>query len=106
RPPLMVRFEEAFDKRINPWLSNKDAFTENAEKIYHEAQILAALSEVIQREGFEYWDDETYLEFAQQMRDGAVGIVDAVKTNNYEQARTSAGNISKSCSACHEGYRS
>ena len=106
RPPLMKRMELSYDKRLKPWLSSKDSFEENNEKILHEAQILAAISEVIQREGFEYWDDETYLEYAKAMRDGAVEISEAVKTNSYDKANTASGNISKACSECHEGYRS
>ena len=106
RPPLMKRMEVSFDKRLKPWLSSKDSFQENNEKILHEAQILAAISEVIQREGFEYWDDETYLEYAKAMRDAALGIVDGVKNNNYDTANSSAGVITKACSECHEGYRS
>src|SRR5690606_16074791 len=106
RPPLMQRMEESFDKRLLPWLASQDAFKENNEKILHEAQLLAAISEVIQREGFEYADDDTYLDFAKQMRDGALGVVEGVKTNNYQKANESSGVISKACSECHEGYRS
>lgn len=106
RPPLMQRMEEAFDKRLLPWLASEGAFKENNEKILHEAQLLAAISEVIQREGFEFADDDTYLGLAKAMRDGALGIVEGVKTNDYSKANESAGVITKACSECHEGYRS
>jgi hypothetical protein len=102
----MQRMEEAFDKRLLPWLASEGAFKENNEKILHEAQLLAAISEVIQREGFEFADDDTYLDFAKTMREGALGIVEGVKTNNYSKANESAGVITKACSECHEGYRS
>lgn len=106
RPPLMSRMEQAFDKKINPFLANKSEFSAHAEEILHEAQVLAAISEAIQHEGFEFWDDEDYLEYARRMRDAALEIVNGVKQNNYEQARAAAGEVSKSCTECHESYRS
>lgn len=106
RPPLMERLEEAFDKKLLPWMASEASFKENNEKILHEAQIVAAIAEVIQRPGYEFADDDTYLGFAKTMRDAALGIVDGVKTNSYGKANESAGVITKACSECHEGYRS
>ena len=106
RPPLMMRLEDAFDKRLKPWLANEGEFKSKSSEILAEAQILAALAEVIQRPGFEFADDESYLEHAKAMRQAASDIVDAVKLNSYEKANTAAGTISNSCTACHEGFRS
>jgi hypothetical protein len=106
RPPLMERLEEGFDKKLLPWLASEGAFKENNEKILHEAQIVAVIAEVIQREGYEFADDDTYLGLAKAMRDAALGIADGVKNNNYSKANESAGVITKACSECHEGYRS
>jgi hypothetical protein len=68
--------------------------------------MVAALAETIQREGFEFSDDEDYLSYCKKMRQGALDIVDGVKLKSYEKARAGAGEITKSCSQCHEGYRS
>lgn len=106
RPPLMKRMETAFQKRLSPWLASDAEFKKNLEDIRHEAEVLAALGEVIQREGFEYYDDEDYLGYAKQMRDAAHEISEAAKLDNYDKARAASGNISKACSTCHEGYRS
>jgi cytochrome c556 len=32
-------------------------------------------------------------------------IVEAAKSNNYDQANKAAGEINKACSECHENYR-
>lgn len=106
RPPMMTRMEEAFQKRLQPMLASEKEFKANVEKILHEAQLLAAWSEVIQREGFEYYDDETYLEYAKQLNAAASTISEAVKLNSYDKARAAAGDAAKACSQCHEGYRS
>ena len=106
RPPLMSRLEKAQQQGIAPGIANAADFKKNSDKILHEAQIVAVLAEVIQREGFEYADDETYLGFAKQMRDQAREVANAVKLKNYDAARKAAGQIDKACSSCHEGYRS
>ena len=106
RPPLMSRIEKSQQQGVAIWTVNAGDFKKNSEQLLHEAQVIAAISEVIQREGFEFADDDTYLGFARQMRDQALEVVNAVKSKNYEQARKAAGQIDKACSGCHEGYRS
>jgi hypothetical protein len=106
RPPLMSRMKQAQEEGIAVWTSSNTEFSKNSDRLLHEAQVLAVLAEVIQRDGFEFADDETYLEYAKAVRDGSLQIVDAVKQKKYDQARTAAGEISKSCTSCHEGYRS
>jgi len=106
RPPLMQRLEKAQQQGIAVWTADQGEFKKNSEKLAREAEILAVIAEVIQREGFEYADDDTYLGYARQMRDGAKIVAEAAKNKNYEQARKASGDISKACSSCHEGYRS
>lgn len=106
RQPLMMRLEDGFQKKLMPMLANEGEFKKNVEQILHEAQVLAAISEVIQRPGFEFTDDETYLGFAKAMRQAASDIAAATKLNSYEKANAAAGVITKACSDCHEGYRS
>jgi cytochrome c556 len=106
RSPIMQRMEEGFQKRLKPWLANAGEFKNNSEKVYHEAQVLAALAETIQREGYEYWDDEDYAGYAKTMEQAAIDIAEAVKLNSYDNANKAASEISKACSECHEGYRS
>ncbi len=106
RPPLMQRLEKAQQQAIGVWTADQGEFKKNAEKLEREAEILAALAEVIQREGYEYADDETYLGYAKQMRDAGKIVAEAARSKNYDQARKASGDISKACSSCHEGYRS
>ncbi len=106
RPPLMQRLEKAQQQGVAVWTADQGEFKKNAEKLEREAEILAAIAEVIQREGFEFSDDETYVGYAKQMRDAAKTVAEAAKNKNYDQARKASGDISKACSSCHEGYRS
>ena len=106
RPPLMQRLEQAHQQGLTPWTSDAGQFKQHSGRLLHEAQVLAAIAEVIQRDGFEYTDDESYLGFAKAMRGQAQEVTDAVQKNDYERARKAVGQIEKSCSSCHEAFRS
>jgi hypothetical protein len=102
----MARMKQAHEEGIAVWTSSSAEFSKNGDRLLHEAQVLAALAEVIQREGFEDADSEDYRKFAQAVRDGSLQIADAVKQKKYEQARAASGDVGKSCTSCHENYRS
>jgi hypothetical protein len=106
RPPLMSRMEQAHQQGLTLWTASSAEFAKNSDELLHEAQILAAIAEVIQREGFEFADDEDYLKLAKDVRDNSLRVVEAVKQKKYDQARTAASEIGKACTTCHEGYRS
>ncbi|RCS51876.1 hypothetical protein DTL42_09965 [Bremerella cremea] len=105
RPPLMERLEIGFDKRLKKMTASESEFKSNTEDILHEAEIIAAIGHAMQKEGFEYHDDEDYVSYCQQMQDAALAVVQAVKDNNADAARKAAGDIGQACSACHESYR-
>ncbi len=106
RSPLMKRLEQAQQECLAPATASQAAFERDAETLLHESQLVAALADIIGREGYEFADDETYLEYAATMRQQALLLRDAVRSGNYEQARSAAGELGKSCTNCHEGYRS
>jgi hypothetical protein len=106
RPPLMMRLELAQQERLAKWTSSDGDFSANADAVYRESQIVAALAEVIQREEFEFADDSNYQKYAEEMQKAALDIAEAAKSKNYPAARTAAGNMAKSCSNCHGDFRS
>ena len=106
RAPLMKRLEQAQQQGLGTALANAREFSRRSELVSHDAQLIAALARVIGREGYEFADDETYRGFAQTMGREAQAVREAAAQDDYEQARRAAGEISKSCAACHEGYRS
>ena len=106
RPPLMKRLEQAQQQVLAPGVANSRAFSQSADKLAHDAQVVAALAEMILRDGYEYSDDESYQEFARAMQTAAVQIREAAAQGNYDSARQAVGELGKSCSGCHEGFRS
>lgn len=105
RGPLMQRLESGFEVKLSGWISNETEFKANPDGVLHEAEIVAALSEVLIKEGMDDWDDDEYSGFAKRMKQAAIEMSSAVKLNNYDQARKASGEIKKACTECHEFYR-
>ncbi len=106
RGPLMKRLEQAQQQGLAAWTANSREFSRQSDKLSREAQLIAALAEVICREGYEFADDDSYRAYAQTMGREAQAVREAAAHDDYQQARRAAGEVSKTCNACHEGYRS
>src|SRR4051794_34271710 len=106
RPPLMQRMNMAHEDRLKKWLANKGEFTAHRDDAKHEAQLVAAIADIIGREGFEFADDEKYTKCAQELRQAATDVSAAAETDNLEQAQQAGNRMTKACADCHEGFRS
>jgi hypothetical protein len=105
RPPLMQRMNIAHEDRLKKWLANKSEFTAHHDDVRHESQLVAAIADVIGRQGFEYWDDEKYAKCAHDLRQAAADVSAAVETDNFDQAHEANSRMTKACADCHEGFR-
>lgn len=105
RAPLMRRMEAAQQEKLSPRLASEREFTGDAEEVTHEAQVLAALAEVITRDGFVDADDPDYAAYARSLRDASADLSRAAENENYESGRSALGRASQSCSECHDLYR-
>jgi len=105
RPALMTRLEAA-DDAVAAAVAEKEGFVKQVERLLHDAEIVAAIAETIQRPDFEYHDDDTYRGYAAAMRDAALKVREACQRKDYDAARAAAGELKKSCDACHGEYRS
>lgn len=105
RPLLMKRMESALQEGISPALANAREFSRKAVDVQQQAEVLAMLAAIIDREAFEYWDDENFQQQSNDLRAASRELTRAAAEANYEAARAAAGRASQSCTACHEGYR-
>jgi hypothetical protein len=105
RVPLMQRLEPGRDEKIKPWTADAGQFKENVEPLSHEAQIFAAIGEVLQKEGLEDADDAEYKKFAQMLVAGGKELTAACKEKNFDAASKATNLIVNSCEKCHEAYR-
>lgn len=106
RAPLMQHLEVIWEPKLKPMLADKGQFTAGADKILHDAEVIAAIGDVLGKEGMEDADSEEYVAFCVALRKGARDIVDGVKLKNFDQASAGSTVISKACTECHENYRS
>jgi hypothetical protein len=105
RPALMARLERA-DAVVSAAVASRTEFTRAAAQLLHEVEMAAIVAEVIQRKDFEYHDDETYRGYAAAMRDAALKARAAAAKDDFDGVRAAAGDLKKSCDACHGDYRS
>lgn len=105
RPLLMNRMETALQEGIAPALSNAREFSRKAVDVQQQAEVLTMLAAIIDREAYEYWDDENFQQQSGDLRAASRDLSRAAAEANYEAARAAAGRASQSCTACHEGYR-
>ena len=105
RPPLMHRLDIAQGSRLAPWTANQADFSKHLDEILHESEMVATIAEVIQRDGYDFTDDKSYLGFAHEMQTQALDLASAAKSKNYDQARAAAGKLAQACSNCHGGFR-
>src|SRR5262249_33874643 len=106
RAPLMQYLESAWEPRLKPAIAEKGQFTAKADQILRDAELFAAIGEVLAKEGMPDADAAEYKVFCNRLRDGSKQIIDAVKQKQFEQASAASSVISKACAECHENYRS
>lgn len=105
RRQLMLRLDAAFEKRLRPAVADAAQLTKNREQSLHEAEMIAALAEVIGREGYESADDAEYQKHAKELKLGALSAVSAIKQNNLGEAQKALGLMGKACNECHGEFK-
>lgn len=105
RSPLMQRLEQAMTESIKPDLANNTEFKNNIERVLHEAEIVAALAQVLCQDGMDEADEEDYVQYAQAMQRAARELADAARQQNYDLAAPAANAIEQSCNDCHAEWR-
>jgi soluble cytochrome b562 len=105
RSPLMQRLDASRDEKIGPWTASAADFNANQEMLLHEAQIFAAIGEVLKKEGMADASDTEYQEMCDILIAGARDLAQAAKEKNHDAASKAASVVSTSCDKCHELYR-
>ena len=101
----MQYLEAAWEPRLKAALADKGQFTAKTDAIVKDAELFAAIGEVLTKEGMEDADSDDYQALAHRLRDGGKQIIDAVKLKNYDEAASASAAIGKACAECHANYR-
>jgi cytochrome c556 len=105
RTHLMQRLEQGYDQRLKQWSTNQAEFEKNQSTLIHEAQIYAALAEIMSQPAYEFGDDDDYLAHCGQLKVHAQEVVTATRERNLAKVQQSLGELNKTCSRCHESYK-
>jgi hypothetical protein len=105
RALVMQRMEQAQQQQINPALASEREFRRGSDQVRQAAQLLALFTEVVSREAFDDWDDDTYRGLAADLAAASRDLATAAAQQNYDAARAAAARVTHTCTACHEGYR-
>jgi hypothetical protein len=105
RAQLMLRMEQSVDDIIGPAISSNKNFRRRSAEVVHETQLLAVLAKIITAASYESTDEKEFSDYARQLGEASTALAEAAKEKNYEAARSAAGQLTQSCSACHEDFR-
>ena len=104
RSPIMVRLDDS-DSLVKPMFANKTEFVANLDTIIKEAELVAAMSEVLLQEEMDDYDEDEYIGYAKSMSKAAQDLVAAAKAKNYDTAAPAFNLIQQACSNCHDEYQ-
>ena len=106
RSPLMQYLEAVWEPTLKPSLGDKGQFNANIDRVMKDAELFAAIGAVLAKEGMEDADAAEYKEFCVRLQKASQTIAEACRNKDFEKASAAAGEIGKSCTECHENYRS
>lgn len=104
RSQTMVRLEQS-DTLLKEWTADETTFSKQKAKIISEAQWVAAIADVIAKEGMDDADVDEYVEFCVAMKEAATNTASAAKNDDFEAASKFANLVAQSCNNCHEEWR-
>ena len=105
RAPLMQRIDISKEQTIGPYTGSESEFKGHKDELMHEANLVAAVAEVLMQESMEDGDEEEYAIHAKSMKKAALDIIQAAQMDNYDMARKAAGQIGQACSNCHADWK-
>jgi hypothetical protein len=105
RTPAMKILEWALRENLSKQTASEKEFQQSKEDVKKYAELVAAYGLVLQQQGMNDSDDETYAQLSQAMSDAAASVVAATIAGDAESARVGVGKIDQSCNKCHESYR-
>ncbi len=105
RVPLMRLLEWAYQEELSKKVASESEFKANKDAIRRYAELIAVLGKTMLFEDMPDATDADYQQFTEEMIQQALQVRLAAETDDADSARTAAGAIGQSCSACHDNFR-
>jgi hypothetical protein len=110
-PPLMRRLDPIREERLQPWSSSQGELEAHQEDVIREAELLAALAQLLQNEEVrKNWDaergpDPAFGQYAAELQQHALDVVAAAKQKDLAKLQAGVGAISQTCDKCHGDFQ-
>jgi len=105
RVPLMNYLESLLDGPIKDGTRDEAASKTDADRLRKSAELVAAVGEILTKEGLDEADDTDYAALCREMTAAAKSMTLALDQGDTAAVSRAAGAISQSCAKCHEAYR-
>lgn len=105
RRALMVQLEQQLQAVLKPSISSEQEFKDRRDDTLRQANIVAAIANVLVQNGMDEADDDGYVAFAKVMESAATDLTDAINNNEFEPASAAVNRIEQSCTDCHAEWR-
>ena len=105
RRVLMRVLEQSLDEFIKPATSSETTFRDATDRLKREAEVTAAITQVLMHQSMDDALDDDYLQFCKQLQNAAARAGRAAGREEFSGASKAAGAMNKACADCHESYR-
>jgi cytochrome c556 len=104
RGPLMRRMDRAF-QMLKANINTEAALKSSADKVIHEATILATLSQVVATEGYTDSDQAEYKKLIGELIQSSRKVSAAAKDGDFAAFTQALSQSQKACNVCHQNFR-
>lgn len=105
RTPLMTWLESLVSERMRTQSNDETAIKENKEELLKEAELVAAIAQVLVQPEVDEFDDDDYAAHAQSMKQAALQVRSALQVDNFQGVQDAINAIQQSCDDCHGDFR-
>jgi len=101
---IMWRFQKTFDYlKLN--INDEKRFKDEKSSVERETMVFNMLAGIMATQGYEYLDDDEYMQFHKKLTEGTAGAAAAVSSDDFAKFRMSLNSIQQAMDECHPKYR-
>ncbi len=105
RVPLMIYLDGLTEGALKESSRDEATIKEQADRLRKTAEMISAVGLILTKEGLDDADDTDYQELCQLMVAAGRDVTKGLDQGNPAAVSKAVGEITKSCSKCHESYR-
>jgi len=105
RTPMMVWLNALSLEQLRLWTSDEVTIKRNKDAISRNAEVVAAISQVLLMPEMDDYSDEGYRGHSAAMKAAALDIKSSLRLENYSGVQAAVNQLTQSCDNCHEDFR-